>query len=169
MNKLTATTALMLAAATAAANVTYDAENNAACVTGDQGTVFCTYVDPTRDCKPDHAFVERTTNYQAVGQTKRIKAKMRVDRRSPWSGNLVVEVDSEWTVGMLGHTPGLVTELRRGNTLRVNIPQANGGQFYEAYSLMGYSRAIGRAKAACSPHSDYFNAPQRSNRSEYFL
>lgn len=166
----TLASAALLVSATASANVHYDAENNAACVTGDKGTLFCTYVDPSRDCKPDHAFVEQTTNYQSVGQTKNIAFKARIDRKSPWSGDLHVIVQQEWTTGLLGNTPGFVTELRRGNTLRINIPQTNGGQFYEAYSLMGYSRAIGQAKAACNPHSDYFNAPASGgNHSEYFL
>jgi hypothetical protein len=119
---------------------------------------------------PKHVFIEES-NGSPNRRPLEIDITARVDRISPWNLPLYVTFVDGFNLGAVKTDPKFIRELRRGTTLRIKIPQNDGSNYYEAYSLMGYSRAFAKAKAACVPHGQYFNNQPRStgNHSEYFL
>lgn len=159
---------LSSAASAGAADVGYFRDSNTAVAYGDKGTTFHTTAMPDRGCKIEHYFAE-TRGSQPLQNTS-IAVSFRVDWKTKWNATLELTETTDYLFGLLdGDNPKFVTELRRGNTLRVKVPQARGGAHYEGYSLRGFSVALSKVKANCKPHNDYFTRPSVSNDHATYL
>ena len=147
--------ALALAATTAQAEMRYSSEHNT--VYGDSSryndAAFNVSVSPTTDCKPKINFM--TSTKKPVGDKQTIDFEIRVDRYSSWT----IEDASMYVVRLSGSnveavtsvtSEKLISQLRRGTTLRVKWPIKGGGFMYDEYSLAGFSAAYAKAKAACT-------------------
>ena len=159
--------ALAIAATTAQAEVVYNPQNNTAYGESDRynNTAFSVAVSPINNCKPVINFFTETGRQDSEDTTS---FKLVVDKHTHWNitGAQLMTVDGVEIVTSKTQ-PNFINELRRGRTLRVQWKLATGEYAYDSFSLMGFSKAFGQAKAACKPNSDYF--PSTSNESELFL
>ena len=169
MKKLTATIAAAILATTAGAQSYYDSDNNMVYARSNEHAELMMFidVDPVNGCNP--VLVLSGTGYNP---NETVTYLARVDRKEPWTVTGRVSHSSNGAFSYFSTTsdPLLITELRRGHTLRLKLPRMDDTALYTSFSLIGFSRAFSKAKAACIPPSQYFEQNTRStDNTEYFL
>ena len=167
--------ACLLTSIYAEAEVIYGPRNNNAYADSRvyADTAFNVDVSPTRGCEPMINFVE--INVEGPAGKGTINFSVAVDNKEQWNiTKALLEVrdvgDGYAEIITSKTSPEFINQLRRGRTLYVQWEMADGSLRYDSFSLMGFSRAFGKAKAACIAPSQRFNArPSVSREGELFL
>lgn len=163
--KLTAM-ALAIMATTASAEIYYDDDRNQVLIQGDRESLMSVRLSPSNGCEPIVVTVREVSGRAPTidkDDGYQMTYKMRVDKRTEWdiTGDLSRSDGMEATAFYANQK--FINELRRGTTLRMKMPLHTGDQYYEGFSLMGFSVAYSKAKAACNPDESYFSRPSSSH------
>ena len=150
--------ALTVASTSAMAEYTYEQDHYAMYVESNEYTnvLMSVRIHPENGCKPTlHYFEGVDVDYHHEDV---IDFKLKVDGKSHWNVDDAAYQQDPASGEMVSTatSPRLLTEMRRGRTIRFQFPLSNGGYDYASFSLMGFSRALSQAQRACDSNSDFF-------------
>ena len=150
--------ALFVASTLAIADYTYKQEHYAMYVESNEysNVLMSIRIHPENGCKPTlHYFEGIDVDYDYEDT---ISFKLKVDGKGSWDIDNARFLRDTALGEMISSetTPQLLTEMRRGRTVRFQFPLSRGGYDYASFSLMGFSRALSQAQRACNSNADFF-------------